>query len=83
MADTTPETRDERADRLLHLGLQVAASVREEPADAVARLLDPLDRHELRDMVMVVAAAIPVEEPPSVLLGWWWQWPRTTTSQEQ
>ena len=68
---TTVETRDERAQRLLHLGLQVAATIREEPADAVARLLVGLDYAELRDMVMMLAAATPVQMPPSALLGWW------------
>ena len=68
---TTTETRDERANRLLHLGLQVAASIREEPADAVARLISHLDWSELRDMALLLAAAVPVDMPVSVLMGWY------------
>lgn len=68
---TTTETRDQRAERLLHLGLQVAASLRDEPADIAAQLLDGLDLAELRDMVLVLAATVPVEVPPSALLAWW------------
>ncbi len=65
------ETRDERAQRLLCLGMQVAARIREEPADAVARLINHLGRTELRDMVMVLAAAVPDDRPISTLIDWW------------
>ena len=77
---TTVETRDERAQRLLHLGLQVAATIREEPADAVARLISHLDWSELRDMALLLAAAVPVESPPSALLGWWTHPPQPSSA---
>lgn len=64
------ETPDERAGRLARLGLDIADRIRDEDPTAVARALDGLDRGELRDMVLVLAAAVDVSVPMSVLYGW-------------
>jgi hypothetical protein len=64
------ETADERADRLLALGLDLACRVRDEPPTAVARGFAHLTVGEMRDLVLLLAAAVPVDRPVSELLGW-------------
>jgi hypothetical protein len=65
------ETLDERAERLVNIGLDVAVRIRDENPDDVARTLDGLDATELRDMVVLLGAAIDVGVSHSVLYGWW------------
>lgn len=64
------ESADERADRLLAIGLDVAVELRDDDPEAVARLLQALDRTELRDLVMLLAAGIDVNVSVSMLYGW-------------
>ena len=66
------ETRDERADRLAQVAVELVSRVREEPAEAnwrwlLAVLPDPLDREFL---AFVLAAAVPVDEPWGHLTKW-------------
>lgn len=66
------ETRDERADRLAGIAVQLVARVRDEPADANWRWLiavcpDPLDREAL---AFVLAAAVPVDRSWPHLTRW-------------
>lgn len=68
--DAVSETPDERADRLVKIGLDVADRIRDEDPTAVARSLDGLDRTEMRDLVVLLAAAVDVSVGPSVLFGW-------------
>jgi hypothetical protein len=64
------ETADERAERLLAVGLDVAVQIRDDDPEAVARLLQALDRTEMRDLVMVLAAAVDINVPVTMLYGW-------------
>lgn len=64
------ETPDERAERLLAIGLGVAVELRDDDPESVARLLQALDRHELRDLVMLLAAGIDINVPVTMLYGW-------------
>lgn len=66
------ETPDERAERLLAIGLDVAVELRDDDPESVARLLQALDRHELRDLVMLLAAGIDVDVPRRLLYAWWY-----------
>lgn len=70
------ETRDDRAGRLLALGLQLAARLREEDPADVRRTVDAMPADEVRDLALLIAACVPVDVSPSVLLGWW-QHPRS------
>jgi hypothetical protein len=70
------ETADERAERLLAVGLDVAVQIRDDDPEAVARLLQALDRHEMRDLVMVLAAAVDINVSRRILFGWWNGLPR-------
>lgn len=70
------ETADERADRLLAVGLDVAVQIRDDDPEAVARLLQALDRAELRDLVMLLAAAVDVDRRKSQLFRWYLATPR-------
>jgi len=67
----TTETRDERAERLVRLGLQVAARLRDEDPADVRRIVDALPVDEVRDLAVLLAAHVPVDLPRSVLIGWW------------
>lgn len=67
----TTETLDERAERLVRLGLQVAARLRDEDPRDVRRLVDALPVDEVRDLAVLLAAHVPVDLPRSVLIGWW------------
>jgi hypothetical protein len=70
------ETADERAERLLAVGLDVAVQIRDDDPEAVARLLQALDRTEMRDLVMVLAAAVDINVSRRILFGWWNGQPR-------
>lgn len=64
------ETPDERADRLLAVGLDVACRIRDEHPTTAARAFAHLTVAEVRDLVLLLAAAVPVDRPISELLGW-------------
>jgi hypothetical protein len=61
------ETPDERAERLLAVGLDVAVQIRDDDPEAVARLLQALDR---TDLVMLLAAGLDINVPVTMLYGW-------------
>jgi hypothetical protein len=65
-----PETANERANRLLRIGMDVACRLYEEPADAVATHLAHLDWREMRDLVMVMGGCIDVDKPVSQVVRW-------------
>lgn len=72
------ESRDERADRLAGVAVQMVSRVREFDPDSnwrwlLAVLPDPLDREAL---AFVLAAAVPVDVPWRHLTGWALQGPR-------
>lgn len=65
-----PESADHRAERLLAIGLQLAASVRDlDPAEYI-RPLAHLTRAELEHLAVVLAACVDVEQTPGDLLAW-------------
>jgi hypothetical protein len=72
---TAPETQDARAERLLAVGIDVAVRIRDEDPVDVARTLDRLDRAELRDLAVLLAACVDIARPVSTLLAWWGQPP--------
>lgn len=61
---------DERAEKLLATGLTLAVAIRDEDPADVRRSLSGLDRGELEDLTVLLAACVPVEVPASSLLGW-------------
>ena len=63
--------RDEYAADLAGHALRIAADLRDLDPDQVARHMDGMDADQLRALVMVACAHIPVDLPPSVLTGWW------------
>ena len=62
---------DARAEQLLAAGWEVAVRVRDDDPAAVQRDLAHLDKADLVDMVVLLAACVRVDQPRSVLLGWW------------
>lgn len=66
------ETPDERAERLVRIGLQVAARLRDEDPRDVRRVVDALPVDEVRDLAVLLAAHVPVDQPRSRLLRWWY-----------
>lgn len=70
------EDRDARAERLLSLGLDVAVRLRDEDPADVRRAVDALPVDEVRDLVLLLAACVPVDVPAHALLGWWRHPPR-------
>jgi hypothetical protein len=64
---------DADAHRLAHVAALLAAKVREDEPEAVARWLsgelDGLDRWRL---LFMLAAMVPVEQTPAQLLAWFW-----------
>lgn len=67
----TAETRDERAERLTRIGMEVAVRLRDEDPADVRRLVDALPADEVRDLAILMAAHVPIDLPQSVLIGWW------------
>lgn len=67
---TMTETPDQRAARLLDIGVELAVRVRDEDPNDIGRWLDSIPRHELRDMAMIVACLVPDDRPLSELLAW-------------
>ena len=67
----TAETRDERAARLIRIGMEVAVRLRDEDPADVRRLVDALPADERADLAILLAAHIPIDLPQSVLIGWW------------
>lgn len=65
------ETLDERAERLIRIGLQVAARLRDEDPREVRRVVDALPADEVYDLVLLLAACVPIELPRSFLIGWY------------
>lgn len=65
------ETPDQRAERLLAVGLDLAVRLRDEDPAAARTALDGLDRSELGDVATLLAACVPVQVQRSALLGWW------------
>lgn len=66
------ETLDERAERLIRIGMEVAVRLRdgEDPAD-VRRLVDALPADERADLAVLGWAHVPVNLPWSFLIGWY------------
>jgi hypothetical protein len=64
---------DAAAERLAHVAAQLAAMVRDESPDAVARWLcaecDGVDRWNL---LFLLAAMVPTDQTPGQLLAWYW-----------
>ena len=64
---------DADAHRLAHVAAQLAARVREEEPEAVARwLCGELDGLERWRLLFMLAAMVPVEQTPAQLLAWFW-----------
>jgi hypothetical protein len=76
------ETPDERAERLLHVGWDVAVRIRDEDPATVAAAVDGLAPHETRDLVILLAACVPVDQPAAQLLAWFGPGIRPTPSTE-
>lgn len=69
----TSENADQRAERLLALGLQLADNVREvDPAEYV-RPLRRLSRDELEHLAVLLAACVDIDRAPTDLLAWWYE----------
>ena len=62
---------DVYAADLADLGLLIASRIRDEGPDAVARCMDGMTAEQLRHLVLVLAAHVPIDLPRSVLTGWW------------
>jgi hypothetical protein len=62
---------DAYADELARIGLDVAVRIRDESPDTVVCALHGLDVQQLRHLVLILAAHVPVDLPASVLTGWW------------
>lgn len=76
MTGEVAETLDARAERLQATALDLACRLRDEDPAAVKRAVVALPPGELVDLVMLLAAMLPVDLPESVLLGWWRHPPR-------
>jgi hypothetical protein len=64
---------DVDAERLAHVAAQLAARVRDDEPDAVARWLSAeLDGVERWQLLFMLAAMVPVEQTPAQLLAWFW-----------
>lgn len=74
MAET--ETRDQRAERLLRLGLDLAVRIRDEDPATARRALDGLDHTELTDLAVLMAACVDVTRPVRDVV-WWTDQPLT------
>lgn len=70
-----PETDDERAERLLRIGLDMATRIREEDPREVAREMSGLDPEELRHGWLLAAACIPIDRHYRDVV-WWTDAPR-------
>lgn len=70
-----PETEDQRAERLLRIGLDMAVRIREEPPDQVVREMHGLDREELLHGWLLAAACIPIDRHYRDVI-WWADNPR-------
>lgn len=70
MINRCAETVDERAERLLDAGLEVAVRVRDEAPDDAAADLQAMTWHELRDMVVLLAACVDIEHTADELTAW-------------
>ena len=73
---------DADAERLAHIAAQLAARVRDEEPDAVARwLAAELDGLERWQLLFMLAAMVPVEQTPAQLLSWFWDQQRRAKAQ--
>lgn len=66
----TAESPDARAERLLRAGLDIAVRLRDEDPARLAAELAGSSSNDLRDMVMLLAACVPIEQPLSRILAW-------------
>jgi hypothetical protein len=66
------EDPDIRAARLTVVAAQLAARMRDEPADANARWLRAVlpDADDRFALLFVLAAAVPIDQPYAALVGW-------------
>lgn len=64
------ETEDQRAERLLRIGFDVATRVHEEHVNEVVREFRGLDYGELRDLALLMAACVDVTRPVSEVVWW-------------
>ncbi len=79
--------RDDYADWLVRLALELSGRVREYPADANAAWLramvadtpDPPSAY--RDLAIMLAALVPYDSRPSELLAWWHREERVRTAE--
>lgn len=62
---------DARAERLLRLGLSVAAMLRAVSPTQARKAMSGLGREELLDMATLLAACVDVDRRTSELLAWW------------
>lgn len=64
------EDRDERAGRLLRIGLDVAVRIRDGDRADVVRDLDALDYTEMRDLVLLLAGCVDIDRHIGDLVWW-------------
>jgi len=65
------EIADARADWLLTIGLDIAVRIRDEAPNDVALALAGLTHTDMRDLVVLLAACVPVDQPRSSLTAWY------------
>lgn len=66
-----PTPLDQRATRLLRLGLSTASLLRAVGPEQARKALADLDRGELLDMVTLLAACVDIDKTTSELTSWW------------
>lgn len=66
-----PTLLDQRATRLLRLGLSTASLLRAVGPEQARKALVGLDRGELLDMVTLLAACVDIDRTTSELTAWW------------
>lgn len=73
MADllNPPTPLDQRAVRLLRLGLSHASLLRAVGPEQARKSLLDLDRSELLDVVTLLAACVDIDRTTSELTSWW------------
>lgn len=74
---------DVRAERLLRLGLSVSTLLRTDGPRRAKLALGGLDRGELEDMAVLLAACVDHERTTKDLLAWWFNPPTEADLEEQ